>query len=95
MDAMVFMPPHRVLNIDVSITCRSTMSVMATASQVPLYATMVREAYKCSEYDDEVDQEGDDFVPFVMESYGAMTRTVAHMAELIQEAAVNNCMHQP
>jgi hypothetical protein len=94
MDAMVFMP-HRVLNIDVSITCPSTKSVMETASQVPMHAALVREAYKCTKYDDEVDQEGGDFVPFVLESYGAMTRTVEHMAELIQEAAINNCVPQP
>jgi hypothetical protein len=42
-------------------------------------------------------KEGGDVVPFagVMESYGARTRTVEHMAELIQEAAVKNCMPQP
>ncbi len=94
MDAMVFLP-HRVLNIDVSITCPSTKSVMATASQVRLHAATVREAYKCSKYDDEVDKEGGDFVPFVLESYGAMTHTVEQMAKLIEEAAINNCVPDP
>ena len=94
MDAKVFMP-HRVLNIDVSITCPATKSVMAQASQSPLYAATVREAYKCSKYEEEIDQEGGDFVPFVLESFGAMTRTVEHMAELIEDAAINNCVPQP
>lgn len=94
MDAKVFMP-HRVLNIDVSITCPATKSVMAMASQVPLHAAMVRESYKCSKYEDEIDQEGGDFVPFVLESFGAMTTTVEHMAALIEESAINNCVPQP
>ena len=87
--------PHRVLNLDVSITCPATKSVMKVASQVPLYAATIREAYKCAKYEDEIDQEGGDFVPFVLESFGAMTRTVEHMAELIADAAVNNCVPNP
>ena len=61
----------------------------------PLVCRIDREAYKCSKYEDEIDQEGGDFVPFVLESYGSMTRTVEHMAELIEESAVNNCVPQP
>ena len=63
--------------------------------KVPLYAATVREAYKCAKYEDEIDQEGGDFVPFVLQTFGAMTRTVEHMAELIEDAAINNCVPQP
>jgi len=94
MDAKVFMQ-HRVLNIDVSVTCPSVKSYQVMASENPMWAASMREAYKCSKYEDEIDREGGDFVPFVMESYGAMTRTVEHMAELIEEAAINNCVPQP
>ena len=94
MDAKVFMP-HRVLFIDVSITCPSMKTYKAMASLHAMHAAYMREAYKCSKYEDEVDREGGDFVPFVLESYGAMTRTVEHMAELIEEAAIANCVPQP
>ena len=94
MDCKVFMQ-HRVLNIDVSMTCPSVKSYKARASEVPLAATYSREAYKCSKYDAEVDEEGGDFVPFVMETYGAMSSTVNHVASLIQESAINNCVPKP
>ena len=53
------------------------------------------ESYKCSKYEEEVDAEGGDLIPFVLESYGAMTRTVEHVAEMIEEAALANCVPQP
>ena len=40
-------------------------------------------------------EERGDFVPFVLETYGAMTRTVERTAELIAEAGINNCVPQP
>jgi len=94
MDAKVFMS-DRVLSIDVSIACPSVKSAKESASQVQLHAATTREAYKCSKYEDEVDEEGGDFVPFVLETYGAMTRTVERTAELIAEAGINNCVPQP
>jgi hypothetical protein len=94
MDAKVFMP-HRVLHIDLSLTCPSVKTYRAKASVEPMYAAHAREAFKCFKYDDEVDAEGGDFVPFVIETYGAMTRTVEHMAELIEESALANCVPQP
>ncbi len=55
----------------------------------------MREAYKCSKYEMEIDREGGDFVPFVLETYGAMSRTVEHVAEMIEEAAIDNCVPKP
>jgi hypothetical protein len=94
MDAKVFMQ-HRVLNIDVSMTCPSVKSYQDKASHQPMAATFSREAYKCSKYDAEIDTEGGDFVPFVMETYGAMSSTVHHVASLIADSAINNCVPNP
>jgi hypothetical protein len=94
MDAKVFMQ-NRVLNIDVSITCPSVKSYKAKASQQPMSAIHSREAYKCGKYEAEIDKDGGDFVPFVMETYGAMSKTVHHVAALIEEAAANNCVPYP
>lgn len=94
MDAKVFMP-HRVLNIDVSITCPAVKSYQVVASEQPMHAAHMREAYKCSKYEMEIDREGGDFVPFVLETYGAMSRTVEHVAEMIEEAAIDNCVPKP
>ena len=94
MDAKVFMQ-NRVLNIDVSMTCPSVKSYKAQASETPMSATFAREAYKCSKYDEEIDMEGGDFVPFVLETFGAMSATVHQVALLIQESAINNCVPSP
>jgi hypothetical protein len=94
MDAKVFMQ-NRVLNIDVSMTCPSVKSYKAKASEQPMAATYSREAYKCSKYEHEIDKEGGDFVPFVMETYGAMSATVHRVASLIEDSAINNCVPNP
>jgi hypothetical protein len=94
MDTKVFLQ-NRTLNLDVSMTCPSVKSLKAKASVTPYAATYSREAYKCSKYDAEVDDEGGDFVPFVMETYGAMSDTVHHVAELIEDSAINNSVPQP
>ena len=39
--------------------------------------------------------EGGDFVPFVLETFGAMSATVHQVALLIQESAINNCVPSP
>lgn len=94
MDVKVFML-NRVLNIDVSMTCPSVRSYKEKASVLPMAATFSREAYKCLKYEAEIDKEGGDFVPFVMETYGAMSATVYRMAGLIEESAINNCVPNP
>ena len=71
--------------VDVSNTCPSANTYKSGASQKTLNAAHIRELVKNKKYVLLCNKIGARFVPLVMESYGAMTRTVVNMARRIAE----------
>jgi hypothetical protein len=70
---------------DVSNTCPAANTYKADASQKTLNAAHIRELAKNKKYVQLCNRIGARFVPLVMESYGAMTRTVVNLARRIAE----------
>jgi hypothetical protein len=70
---------------DVSNTCPAANTYKASASQKTLNAAHIRELAKSKKYVQTCNKVGARFVPLVMESYGAMTRTVVNLARRIAE----------
>jgi hypothetical protein len=75
-------------HIDVSVSCPSAPSYCKEASKKTLYAGLLREHAKNSKYVPLCEKEGAYFVPFVLESYGAMMPTVRQLLGRFADTAM-------
>ena len=86
MDVVMALPDHT-LYIDVSTTCPAAQSYRRGGARAGLFAAVARESKKDGIYRALVESEGGVFSPAVLETYGAMPRSLVRLCELLSQTA--------